>query len=425
VQTQQAGVVLRHFLPVSVGAAYDAVEVEVNSIFDMLSDGGSRYGYTNGATNESFDALTSPELRKIYIDACLAAAETLPSYGQSRLHAGIDELRTNFRFEIIFRVHTLLQSQGKKRLAILLNEQEAQIKALIRGGRPARREISSFPAADPIMYATDYVTNFFSERLKYLGPLRDEPKAIYPLAGYNDPDDIGYRGEFTAAVLDNHRKTVVTYIPSSQFPFSTKPQIAPLRTNLFVAVRDWLEYLGIASKVATEDKGKLGHEMTIATEGDNFHDLTHVGVGVSQAMPIVVLSLLAESGSTLIFEQPELHLHPKVQTRLADFFMSLVFAGKQCIVETHSEYLVSRLRYLSAVAKDVEISKLIKIYFVEKPSTQSVYNEVTITDTGAIKNWPDGFFDETERNATAIIQAQIERARRKKMMKSSEGSAGE
>ncbi len=201
-------------------------------------------------------------------------------------------------------------------------------------------------------------------------------------------------------------------MPSSQFPFADQSLVKPVRTDLVSAVRDWLEYLGIASKVATEDKGKLGHELTIATSGgDQLHDLTHVGVGVSQALPIVVLSLLADTGSTLIFEQPELHLHPRVQTRLADFFMSLTFAGKQCVVETHSEYLVSRLRYLSAVANDVPISQLIKIYFVEKPAEQSIYREVKMNESGVIQNWPDGFFDETERNSAAIIQAQLERAR--------------
>jgi hypothetical protein len=70
------------------------------------------------------------------------------------------------------------------------------------------------------------------------------------------------------------------------------PGIADVDRALLVdAVRDWLDYLGIARAVATEDKGKFGHELTIATvESDQLHDLTHVGVGVCQALPIVVLS---------------------------------------------------------------------------------------------------------------------------------------
>lgn len=417
-QSQPAGVILRHFLPVSVGAAYDAVEMDVRRGFEMLSDVNSGYAYNARASLNPFVAFQWPEVRDTYIDSCRTALAT-PSYASKRLEEELVNLYEEFKIDHLIRVQSILQASGKKRLAIILNEHEAKFKKALRAGRPSRREISTFPMSEPIMYATDFVTNFFSERLKYLGPIRDEPKSIYPLAGYNDPKDVGYRGEFTAAVLDNNRTAVVDYIPSSQFPFGDDANIRPERTNLIIAVRDWLDYLGIASKVATEDKGKLGHELTISTtNGTSFHDLTHVGVGVSQALPIVVLSLIAETGSTLIFEQPELHLHPRVQTRLADFFMSLIFAGKQCIVETHSEYLVSRLRYLAALAENVEVSKLIKIYFVEKPGDQSVYNEVAISDAGVIRDWPDGFFDEAEKNAAAIIQAQIAKVKKKRMSRS-------
>jgi len=411
-KTQPAGVMLRHFLPISVGAAYDAVEVEVNSIFDKLIDGNShRYGYEPSRLEIS-DPYFSIPLQKIIIETCSLIADSLPTYGRIRLLESIESLREKFSSHNLIKVQGMLGASGRKKLAIQLSEREDEVKRMIRGNRTPRREISAFPVSEPILYSADYVTTFFTERLKYLGPLRDEPKAIYPLAGYNDPKDVGYRGEFTAAVLDNNKTADVIFIPSAQFPFSIQANIEPVTTKLVTAVGDWLEYLGIANRVATEDKGKLGHEMTISTSNEQtFHDLTHVGVGVSQALPILVLSLLADRGSSLIFEQPELHLHPKVQTRLADFFMSLVFAGKQCIVETHSEYLISRLRYLSAVAEDVEISKLIKIYFVEKPQNQSVYTPVTILDTGVINNWPEGFFDETEQNSAAIIQAQIARAR--------------
>ncbi|PMQ18259.1 DUF3696 domain-containing protein [Janthinobacterium sp. AD80] len=410
-QIKQAGVMFRHFLPTSVAVSYDAIEVEVESIYDALVYGNSRYDYISHIQKINNNPLSNQKLNKIFTDVCLVALSNSSAIAVNRIKSAILELGLKFNHRNIANVHASLTSDERKKLSILLNAREAEIKKHLRDDREPRNEISMFPLSEPISYAADYVSNFFLDKVKYLGPLRDEPKSIYPISGYNDPNDVGYKGEFTAAVLENNRNSNVSFIPSSHFPFSTLDRIQTGSAKLYVAVSDWLEYLGIASEVATEDKGKLGHEMTIATQSsDHHHDLTHVGVGVSQALPIVVLSLLAERGSTLIFEQPELHLHPKVQTRLADFFMSLIFAGKQCIVETHSEYLISRLRYLSAMAKDVEISKQIKIYFVEKPKNQSIYSEVTISDTGVIKNWPDGFFDETERNSAAIIEAQLEKA---------------
>lgn len=415
-QTQPAGIVLQHFLPVGTCVAFDAVSEEVDAAFDLLSDVFGSYRYQNGNLAEAVQsAFADPRLRQVVLDCYHMALERATDASRPRATAAINALSQNFTFEALQRAQTALTSPAKKSLAIQLSERENEIKTLLRAGRPSRREIAAFPPPESLTQAGDYVSTFFTENLKYLGPLRDEPKAIYPLVGYNDPKDVGFRGEFTAAVLDNNRAERVSYIPSAQFPFAERAAHQPVTCSLAEAVRDWLRHLGIAKEVETEDKGKLGHQLTIATaEGNALHDLTHVGVGVSQALPIVVLSLLAEPGSTLIFEQPELHLNPRVQTRLADFFASLMLSGKQCIIETHSEYLVSRLRFLSAMAQDTDFAQHTKIYFVEKPQEESVYREITISDTGVIRNWPEGFFDESEKNAEALIRAQIKKNRERR-----------
>ena len=263
-------------------------------------------------------------------------------------------------------------------------------------------------------YGTEYIENFFKRNLKYLGPLRDEPKPVYQLSTTSDPRDVGFKGENTAAVLDIHKNTIIEYLPTSNFKengFLKKSQ----KVTLTEAVADWLNYMGVAGNVKTFDKGKLGHELKVSTPGINsYHDLTHVGVGVSQVLPILVLSLISEPGSTLIFEQPELHLHPKVQTRLADFFVSQAILKKQCIVETHSEYLINRLRYQAVLSADDDLSKDILMYFVEKPELHSIFNKITVNKFGVIKEWPDGFFDESERIAASLLRASIQKKTQKK-----------
>ena len=155
--------------------------------------------------------------------------------------------------------------------------------------------------------------------------------------------------------------------------------------------------------------------MTVSTDNTNkLQDLTHVGVGVSQVLPILVLSLLAKTDSTLIFEQPELHLHPKVQTRLADFFISQNALKKQCIVETHSEYLINRLRYLVAISEKDSLSKDSILYFVEKDGAYSKYNEIRINKYGVIKDWPKGFFDESEKLASKMLEAAMNKRKRER-----------
>lgn len=410
-QSQPAGVLLRHFLPVGTCFAYDAVAEEVDAAFEFLSDTDSSYRY--GEIDAEWLKSTSKNMafRELIFDAFHVAVEKNTESGKRRALRAIELLSTDFTVERLSKAQSSLSASAKKAFAIKLSEKESVIKAQLRGDRSSRREVAAIPLQPQLRFATDYVSSFFLDEIRYLGPLRDEPKAVYPMNGYNDPKDIGFRGEYTAAALENHKNERVQYLPSDRFPFSTRSNNVLLQTTLGEAVTDWLRHLGIANEVATEDKGKLGHELTISTSGtQQLHDLTHVGVGVSQALPIVVSSLLAPSSATLIFEQPELHLNPRVQTRLADFFVSLMLSGKQCVIETHSEYLISRLRYLTAMSEDVAIAQNTKIYFVEKPSGESIYREIVISDTGTIKNWPSGFFDETEKNSEAIIRAQMKKA---------------
>jgi predicted ATPase len=413
-QSNPAGVVLRHFLPVGACVAYDAVTEEVETAFETLRDTYSSYRYVEIDPALVKRVAKNEEFCRLIADALHAAQEENISSRKQRTQQAIDALLREFSIEQLVRVQSTLSTGAKKVLAMQLSEKEDAIKALLRGDRASRREIAAIPVQEQLRFATDYVTSFFTDGIRYLGPLRDEPKAIYPMTGYNDPKDVGFKGEFTAAVLENHKNERIRYLATDRFPFSSKENNRLQQASLAEAVTDWLQHLGIANEVATQDKGKLGHELTISTGGSRqLHDLTHVGVGVSQALPIVVSSLLAPSGATLIFEQPELHLNPRVQTRLADFFVSLMLSGKQCIIETHSEYLISRLRYLAAMAEDVAIAANTKIYFVEKPGVESVYREVTISEAGGIKNWPAGFFDETEKNSEAIIRAQMEKARKR------------
>jgi predicted ATPase len=271
----------------------------------------------------------------------------------------------------------------------------------------------------------NFMRNYFSQAVKYLGPLRDEPKALYPLASGSDPFDIGLQGENMAAVLDLHKGRLIQFIaPTEVTRRDVTPQSAKrIFRTLQSAVTEWLRYLGVAEDVESIDKGKLGHELKVKIDrssGDQ--DLTHVGVGVSQVLPILVMSLLAENDSVLLFEQPELHLHPRVQTLLGDFFISMAFLDKQCVIETHSEYLINRLRFRAAAAESADIADRIKIYFVEKRDDCSTFRPVVVNEFGAIPDWPEGFFDQSQDEAEQIIRAATQKRQSRKGGAPSAGS---
>jgi len=406
------GTQLFHFLPHEVVYAFDKVEAEANAIYESLLQ-----VQANGLPIQSAIKVKA-EIRDIVVailDDLIGSVGT--QVISSALAGAVRGMKENFDLRKLWLFIRSCGQAMRLEYVAKLESKKQRIKDIVKDGRESEYKVSKSQNLGSITTAVQGIFNFFNTGLRYLGPLRDEPKAIYPLAGTADQNDIGLRGENTAAVLDVHSEDTVVYISPSDIDAKHGEGVAKTGT-LREATLEWIKYVGVADDVITSDKGKLGHELlVVASDGGTKHDLTHVGVGVSQVLPIVVQSLLADNGSSLIFEQPELHLHPRVQTRLADFFISMVRLGKQCIIETHSEYFINRLRFLSASDVEDETSKHIKIFFVNKKNAQSIYRPMEINQYGVIKEWPSGFFDESERVATEILGAGIAKRRAQKLAK--------
>jgi predicted ATPase len=263
--------------------------------------------------------------------------------------------------------------------------------------------------------ATRRVADFF-KRMRYLGPLRDDPRAVYGLPSIPEMKDVGLKGEYTAAMLEQYQNYKVDY-PSPLSVVDGLPQVVK-QTPLAVAVREWLKRMDLVESVTTVDRGKTGFELSVRSSGIHKPlDLTSVGVGISQVLPSLVMALLAPEGATLLFEQPELHLHPKVQSALGDFFIGMAAMGKQCIVETHSEYLVNRIRRRIAESDGTSLNELTQIYFVEREAGASRFRSINPNEYGAILDWPKGFFDEGPSEAQLIMQAAMKKRSSKREQK--------
>ncbi len=414
------GCILKHFLPSKIIFEIDTIEEDSNTITTVLQGDPRRniflrrgIGKDIRLSKEVISALSNFKihafryeekskdilkefLRPFYngdltLKDWFEKMQNLPRVDRMRIQQALRE-----REDLFDLIHKVMKDHTNKKTA-------------------KNRNIFGCPRS--IADASWYLDQFFTASLKYLGPLRDAPKPLYPIAPITNPNDVGIRGEHMASILELHKNKTVSYIPSEQFK-GTVVNVKKASVKLEVAVKDWLEYLGVASSVRSVDKGKLGHELKVGLPySEDMHDLTHVGVGVSQVLPILVMCLLASPDSTMVFEQPELHLHPKVQTLLGDFFLSMSLCQKQCIVETHSEYLIDRIRY--RIASDLlgdELNKLTKLYFVEKPEDTSLFREVVINEYGAITDWPEGFFDQSQKEAENILLAAAKK-RKARMVK--------
>lgn len=119
-----------------------------------------------------------------------------------------------------------------------------------------------------------------------------------------------------------------------------------------------------------------------------------VGYGVGQLLPVITQCCLSDGGA-IIIEQPEVHLHPRLQSAVGDLFIDTVLAGRgQILVETHSEHLV--LRLLRRIREGAFAPELLKLLYVDLHVDGGAFvREVEVDSHGElVDGWPGDFFEE-------------------------------
>lgn len=230
--------------------------------------------------------------------------------------------------------------------------------------------------------------------VEYLGPLREEPNVATVKSGSRQRSlPVGARGEYTADIVSKRAEDLVEF---NDWLGNR------LQASLIRGVSAWISYLGVGDAVKVLDHGKLGRGLNVRM-GKVDRDLTTIGVGASQLLPVVVACLSAPRNALVLIEQPELHLHPAVQSRLADFFL-LARPDISFILETHSEYLLTRIR--RRVAESVVSAEAVDISFAEQDEGGVTrFRRLGLTELGDLTSWPQGFFDAQDDDARALIVA--------------------
>ena len=120
-------------------------------------------------------------------------------------------------------------------------------------------------------------------------------------------------------------------------------------------------------------------------------NLIDVGYGVSQILPIVVHSIQADRGETLLLQQPEVHLHPRAQAALVSFIGQLAKRpGKTFIIETHSDYIIDRLRMDVRDGKSIRPED-VSILFFDRVGAEVKIHNISIDKEGNLQNVPDSY----------------------------------
>lgn len=258
-----------------------------------------------------------------------------------------------------------------------------------------------------ILFRIAPIVQALFDSFSYLGPLREEPSRRYI---YEDEVmEIGTKGENSAYLFLDQCKAELSnhyFLDTSSDEFVRENSV-----TLEKAVARWFSVFGV-SGFTPENKGDIIQVSLNASKTSTTKvTIADVGFGVSQIFPVVLEGLRLRRGGTLMLEQPEIHLHPKLQGQLADYVISLALSEKNVFLETHSDHVINRLVRRILEDPTDRLADTIGIYFVTPGPEGSEVREVQIDPTMGIVDWPKDFFDQSAEESERLIRAGLAKRR--------------
>ncbi len=287
--------------------------------------------------------------------------------------------------------------------------------------------INGLPNLHKIMYTIkDSTVKIFNENDEFVFEKYDREKLMFTLKDTNIEKLITSftsGSEFSDSQLSNFNINVgVNYIESfrtnPQRNYLQVPKAGKVQTSGAGFENQIIEWEESNSPKFTElieilKKFDLLEDLKTSKIGDGMFDikiqtkksgilssLADVGYGVSKLLPIIVADLQLSKDSLLIVSEPEIDLHPSIQANFANYLFEQTKKGKQYIIETHSEYIINRLRLL--IAKNELQENDVKTYFFINDGRKSETFPINFKKDGQIENAPKDFFETYEVDVMEI-----------------------
>lgn len=232
--------------------------------------------------------------------------------------------------------------------------------------------------------------NILRDKLFYIGPLRKKTERSYIASG-EMPHDVGFGGEKTSEII-----------------YMDKRMSPKKRRDVLGKVKKWLEHFGFFSDIRLKSYPGSSFYSMMATDANSGVEvnLADVGFGISQVLPTIAQGYFAPKNSTILMEQPEIHLHPRIQADFADMLVDIVATNEcQVIVETHSEHILLRLR--RRIAEGTVNAADVAVYYVESQRGESKSSHITpipLASDGSMERWPEDFFSSDVEDAFKMAE---------------------
>lgn len=246
-----------------------------------------------------------------------------------------------------------------------------------------------------------YKSSLFSREFHYLHAERIGPRPFNEMSDYQVKrlGQIGTKGEYTAHYLAVNEREIIP-IPELSYPQAKS-------MDLIDQVEAWMREVSPGTRIKINSNPDMDLMSLQYFFGDsNPYRATNVGFGISYTLPIIVAVLASAPDTLILIENPEAHLHPKGQAKMGELLAIAANSGIQVVIETHSDHVLNGIRL--AVNRGQLNSEKVQLHYFQR---QEIEGRLTLTQVtspnidrnGRIDEWPDGFFDQMEKDLMELI----------------------
>lgn len=246
--------------------------------------------------------------------------------------------------------------------------------------------------------------SLFSNQFQYLSADRISPQSNYAMSGHHikDLNSLGNKGEYTVhyiAANDLEKLSVEAFkhpdTKTKKFLENLEAWMAEITPGVKIRANTQKQF-----NVAT-----LAYYFIHGKDSTAYIKPQNVGFGLTYALPVVTAILKSKPKDLLIIENPESHLHPAGQAMIGKLCCLAASGGVQIIIESHSDHFLNGIRV--GIKEKLLSHEKVRLFFLERPFDQSTHASIvqnpSIDEQGRLDYWPEGFFDEWDKQLDNLL----------------------